>query len=281
VVIVTGAGAGLGRAHALACAAEGARVIVNDVDRGRASDVVEEIRVEGGTAMANADDVADFDGAHRLIQQAVDTFGGLDALVNNAGILRDRTVVAMSEDEWDAVIRVHMRGTFAPLRWAADYWRRESKAGRQRSARVVNTTSSSGLFGNDGQANYAAAKAGIAGLTLVAASELARYGICVNAINPTALTQMTANLDAMKETGSTFAPEKVARVVAWLVSEGSAGVTGRVVGVRGARLAVLEGWVNGPTLELDDHATAADVGKVLLEMVAVAAGNAAMSGWRS
>jgi NAD(P)-dependent dehydrogenase (short-subunit alcohol dehydrogenase family) len=200
VVIVTGAGRGIGRAHALAFAAEGAAVVVNDVgaaldgtgaEAAPAQQVVDEIIAAGGRAVANTDDVADWAGAERLIGTAVQLFGRLDVLVNNAGFLRDRMLVNLSEPEWDAVIRVHLKGHFAPTRHAAAYWRAESKAGRQPDARIVNTSSGAGLLGSVGQGNYSAAKAGIAALTIVAAAELGRYGITVNAIAPAARTRMT------------------------------------------------------------------------------------------
>src|SRR5213075_3456077 len=200
VAIVTGAGRGIGRSHALALAAAGAKVVVNDLgagvagegsDPGPAEQVVEEIRNAGGEASTNGENVADFAGAERLVRQAIDHFGRLDILVNNAGILRDRMIVNMTEDEWDAVIAVHLKGHFAPTRHAAAYWRERSKAGEEVRGRVVNTSSPSGVFGNVGQANYGAAKAGIVGLTLIAAQELSRYGVTVNCLAPNARTRMT------------------------------------------------------------------------------------------
>src|SRR6201993_1578199 len=200
VAIVTGAGRGIGRSHALALASAGAGVVVNDLgagvagegsDPGPAEQVVEEIRAAGGEAITNGENVADFAGAERLVQQAIEEFGQLDILVNNAGILRDRMLVNMTEDEWDAVIAVHLKGHFAPTRHAAAYWRERSKAGDEVRGRVINTSSPSGVFGNIGQSNYGAAKAGIAGLTLIAAQELQRYGVTVNAIAPNARTRMT------------------------------------------------------------------------------------------
>src|SRR5881227_855068 len=200
VAIVTGAGRGIGRSHALALAAAGARVVVNDLgagvagegsDAGPAEQVVEEIRTAGGEATTNGENVADFAGAERLVRQAIDEFGRLDILVNNAGILRDRMLVNMTEDEWDAVISVHLKGHFAPTRHAAAHWRERAKAGEEVRGRVINTSSPSGVFGNVGQTNYGAAKAGIVGLTLVAAQELGRYGVTVNCIAPNARTRMT------------------------------------------------------------------------------------------
>ncbi|MDJ0394147.1 SDR family oxidoreductase [Rhodococcus sp. G-MC3] len=262
VVIVTGAGRGIGRAHALAFAAEGARVVVNDVgvsmdgsnaSTGPAQDVVEEIRASGGAAVANNDDVADWFGAKRLIDTAVDSFGTLDVLVNNAGFLRDRMLANLGEDEWDAVIRVHLKGHFAPLRHAAAYWRTEFKAGRKVDARIVNTSSGAGLQGSVGQGNYAAAKAGIAGLTLVAASEFAGYGVTVNAIAPAARTRMTADafasdMAAPAEGFDAMAPENVSPLVVWLGSTDSSRVTGRVFEVEGGIIGVAEGWRHGPSV---------------------------------
>ena len=201
VVVITGAGNGIGRAHALAFAAQGAKVVVNDLGGARdgagssaspAQAVADEIAAAGGEAVANTDDISTWAGAERLIGQAIDTFGGLDVVVNNAGILRDRMIVTMTEPDWDAVLGVHLKGTFAVLHHAAAYWRQRTKQGHANDARVINTTSPSGLFGNPGQANYGAAKAGIASLTVIAARELDRYGVTVNAIAPTALTRMTA-----------------------------------------------------------------------------------------
>src|ERR1700761_6527300 len=200
VAIVTGAGRGIGRCHALALAGAGAKVVVNDLGGGLAGEgsdappaeqVAEEIRAAGGEASTNGENVADFAGAERLVRQAIDEFGRLDILVNNAGILRDRMLVNMTEDEWDAVIAVHLKGHFAPTRAAAAYWRERSKAGEEVRGRVVNTSSPSGVFGNIGQANYGAAKGGIASLTLIAAQELARYGVTVNCLAPNARTRMT------------------------------------------------------------------------------------------
>ena len=200
VAIVTGAGRGIGRAHALALAEAGAQVVVNDLggtlagegaDLSPAQQVVDEIEAAGGAAVADGENVADFAGAGRMVEHAVSAFGRLDILVNNAGILRDRMLVNMSEDEWDAVIAVHLKGHFAPTRHAAAHWRERSKAGEELRARVINTSSPSGVFGNVGQTNYGAAKAGIAGFTLIAAQELARYGVTVNCIAPNARTRMT------------------------------------------------------------------------------------------
>src|SRR5215218_9839450 len=234
VAIVTGAGRGIGREHALALARAGAKLVVNDLgaslagegtDQGPAHDVVREIEALGGEAAANGENVADFDGAKRMVAAAVETFGQLDILVNNAGILRDRMLVNMEEHEWDAVIEVHLKGHFAPTRHAAAHWRERSKAGEAVRARVVNTSSPSGVFGNVGQANYGAAKAGIAGFTVIAAQELARYGVTVNCLAPNARTRMTeaafgeipppeAGLDAMD-------PANMSPIVVGLCADGA------------------------------------------------------------
>jgi NAD(P)-dependent dehydrogenase (short-subunit alcohol dehydrogenase family) len=285
VAIVTGAGRGLGREHALELARQGARVVVNDlgtsgagegISSGPAAEVVALIEEMGGEAVANTDDVADFAGAQRLVTQAVETFGGLDVLVNNAGFLRDRMLVNATEDEWDAVIRVHLKGHFAPLRHAAAYWRDEAKAGRTRQARVVNTSSGAGLQGSIGQGTYSAAKAGIAGLTLVAAAELGRYGVTVNALAPAARTRMTeaAFADTMARPDSGFDamdPANVSPVVAWLGSEDSADVTGRVIEVEGGRICVEEGWRHGPATDLGRRWEAAEVGSAVRDLLAKAA----------
>jgi len=256
VCIVTGAGRGLGREYALSLARHGAKVVVNDLggsrdgsghDAGPAAAVAGEITGSGGEAAANTDDISTWEGAARLIQQAVDTFGGLDVLVNNAGILRDRMLFSMSEEEWDAVIRVHLKGTFAPSRHAAAYWRDRSKAGEGNDARLINTTSVSGLYANPGQSNYGSAKAGIAGFTQIAAQELHRYGVTVNAIAPGALTRLTEDLPMTDDLRSQFSPAHVAPVVTWLASRDSADVTGQVIEASGLVLAVAEGWHRGPS----------------------------------
>ncbi|MFI0352260.1 SDR family oxidoreductase [Actinomadura sp. 9N407] len=265
VVIVTGAARGIGREHALEFARHGARVVVNDVgaevdgsgsSTGPAGEVVEAIRAMGGEAVADGSDVSDFEGARRLVASAVERFGDLHVLVNNAGILRDRMLVNMTEEEWDSVIRVHLRGTFAPLRHAAAYWRERHKAGHDVDARIINTTSSSGIYGNPGQGNYGAAKAGIAGLTVIAARELGRYGVTVNAVAPAALTRMTEGLIAASgrpepEPGAfaPAAPDNIAPLVVWLASPGARDVTGRVFNVRGGMISVAEGWRAGPMVD--------------------------------
>ncbi|MFE2580957.1 SDR family oxidoreductase [Streptomyces sp. NPDC059378] len=261
VVVVTGAGRGLGRAHALAFAAEGARVVVNDLGVGLdgapgsgspAAGVVDEIRAAGGHAVAHAGDIATTEGAASLVRVALETYGRLDTLVNNAGFLRDRMLVNLDEDDWDAVVRVHLKGHFLPLRHAAAHWRQETRAGRTPEARIVNTSSGAGLLGSVGQGNYSAAKAGILALTLVAAAELSRYGIQVNAIAPAARTRMTedtfAQAMAAPEAGfDAMAPENVSPLVVWLGSAASAGVTGRVFEAEGGRITLMEGWRTGPT----------------------------------
>jgi NAD(P)-dependent dehydrogenase (short-subunit alcohol dehydrogenase family) len=257
VAVVTGSGRGIGRAHALALAAAGAKVVVNDLgaalsgegsDLSPAEAVVGEIRATGGEAVANGENVADFEGAGRLVQQALDTFGGLDILVNNAGILRDRMLVNMTEAEWDAVIAVHLKGHFAPTRHAAAHWRERSKAGEDVHGRVINTSSPSGVFGNVGQANYGAAKAGIAGFTLIAAQELARYGVTVNCIAPNARTRMTEETFEMGEPTEGFDPldpENMSAVVVALAADEAQHITGQVFHVWGGAVNALRGWSAG------------------------------------
>ena len=280
VVIVTGAGGGIGRAHALTLAAEGAKVVVNDLggsvsgegaSAGPAQKVVDEILPLGGEAVANTDDISDFDGAGRLVQQAVDAFGGLDVLICNAGILRDRMLANMTVEEWDAVIRVHLRGAFCPVRHAAGYWRDRAKAGETNDARIILTSSTSGIYGNVGQTNYGAAKAGIAALTIIASAELARYGVTVNAIAPAALTRMTENLggsfEPTEEVKAQMDPQWVANVVTWLASAESKDWTGRVIETSGNRTAVAHGWTRGPNSKTpaDTPAGVRDVLVPLLE----------------
>lgn len=292
VVIVTGAGRGIGRGHAIEFARQGAKVVVNDLggavdgsgsDLTPAEQVVEEISGLGGEAVANADNIADWEGAQRLINTAVETFGDLHVVVNNAGILRDRMLVNMTEEEWDAVIHVHLRGTFAPSRWAAAYWRERAKEGKTNNARIINTSSASGLYGNPGQTNYAAAKAGIASFTIVAAKELARYGVTVNAIAPGARTRMTENLGlgVLKvEDGQfdAFAPENIAPLVVWLGSERSKDVTGRVFNVAGGRISVAEAWHAGPVADKGDRWEPEELDGVVPDLVAKAQPNPDMQG---
>lgn len=284
IAIVTGAGRGLGREHALELARQGAKVVVNDLgtsgagegaSSGPADEVVALIKEMGGEAVANGNDVADFEGARQMVAQAVETFGGLDVLVNNAGFLRDRMLVNATEEEWDAVVRVHLKGHFAPLRHAAAYWRDEAKAGRTRQARIINTSSGAGLQGSIGQGTYSAAKAGIAGLTLVAAAELGRYGVTVNALAPAARTRMTeaAFAETMARPDSGFDamdPANVSPVVAWLASVDSADVTGRVLEVEGGKICVEEGWRHGPARDLGRRWEAGEVGAAVRDLLAEA-----------
>jgi NAD(P)-dependent dehydrogenase (short-subunit alcohol dehydrogenase family) len=275
VAIVTGAGRGIGREHALELARNGARVVVNDLGaaldgRGASDDpaheVVALIEGMGGEAVANGADVADFAAAEAMVRQAIDTFGGLDILVNNAGFVRDRMLVNTSEEEWDAVIRVHLKGHFAPLRHAGAYWRGESKEGRQRAARVVNTSSGAGLQGSVGQTTYSAAKAGIAAMTLVAAQELGRYGVTVNAIAPVARTRMTEG--AFATAASLPEPADNSPVVAWLASEEAGDVTGRVIEIEGGRICLEQGWTHGPRRDAGRRWVATDVGAALRDLIA-------------
>ncbi|MEV6236134.1 SDR family oxidoreductase [Lentzea sp. NPDC051838] len=270
VVIVTGAGRGIGRAHALAFAAAGARVVVNDLSVGPAAEVASLI---GPRAVVNTDDIGTWAGAARVVDAAVSTFGGLDVLVNNAGIVRDRMIVSCGEDEFDEVVRVHLKGHFALLRHAGAHWRAVHKAGGSVSGRVINTSSGAGLFGSVGQANYSAAKAGISALTLVAAAELARYGVTVNAIAPAARTRMTeatfAETMAAPEDGfDAMAPENVSPLVVWLGSEEAGDVTGRMFEVDGGRICVAHGWQRGPEVDKGDRWEPEELGGVVRKLVA-------------
>ena len=284
IAIVTGAGRGLGREHALELARQGARVVVNDLgtsgsgegaSSGPADEVVAAIREMGGEAVTNGADVSDFAAAQALVQQAIDTYGGLDILVNNAGFVRDRMVVTTSEEEWDAVVAVHLKGHFALMHHAGGYWRAEGKAGRTREARIINTSSGAGLQGSLGQGSYSAAKAGIAALTLVAAVEMSRYGVTVNAIAPSARTRMTEGpfADKMAAPAEGFDgmhPGNVSPIVAWLASTDAADVTGRVIEVEGGRICLENGWSHGPIRELDRRWLATEVGAAVREMIAEA-----------
>ncbi|NNC81188.1 MAG: SDR family NAD(P)-dependent oxidoreductase [Acidimicrobiales bacterium] len=265
VAVITGAGRGIGREHALLMASRGAKVVVNDLggdvdgsggDASPAQQVVNEIRDSGGEAVVNGANVADFADARAMIDQAITEFGGLDILINNAGILRDRMVFKMEESDWDAVINVHLKGTFAPTHHAAVYWREQSKAGNQPDARVINTSSPSGIYGNVGQSNYGAAKAGIASFTMITAMELANYGVTCNAIAPAAFTRMTENLpgfsDLTDEQKGGMDPRWIANLVTWLASPESASITGRIFDVVGDRVGVAEGWVLGPQASQSD-----------------------------
>jgi len=287
-VVVTGAGRGIGREHALSLARHGAHVVVNDLggavdgsggDASPAQQVVKEIEALGGKAVANGDDISSFDGAERLIKTAVETFGDLHGVVNNAGILRDRMMANMSEAEWDAVIKVHLKGTFSPSHFAAAYWRDQSKAGKPVDGRIINTTSVSGIYGNIGQANYGAAKAGIAAFTVITALELARYGVTVNAVAPVALTRMTENLQPTPPTDEereAQSPRWIAPIVTWLASAESKGVTGRVFEASGRSFAVAEGWVRGPSHAPVDDPTR--LGPIVEELLGKARPNSGMDG---
>lgn len=281
-MVVTGAGRGIGRGHALEFARQGAKVVVNDIGAnidgtggsdGPAGEVVEAIRAMGGEAVANGDDVADWGGSQRLIQTAIDTWGGLDVVVNNAGFLRDRMLVSTSEAEWDAVMRVHLKGHFCPARHASAYWREQAKAGAPVDGRIINTSSGAGLLGSVGQGNYSAAKAGIAALTLVQAAEMGRYGVTANAIAPAARTRMTeavfADTMAAPEAGAfdAMAPENVAPLVVWLGSAQSSDVTGRVFEVEGGIIGVADGWHSGPRVDKGARWEPAEVGAAVARLI--------------
>jgi len=288
VAIVTGAGRGIGREHALSLAAQGAKVVVNDLggnvdgsggDLSPAEQVVQEIEAMGGEAIANGDSVSDYRGAERMVAAAVEVFGDLHVVVNNAGILRDRMLFSMAEEEWDAVINVHLKGTFAPTRHACAYWREQSKAGKPVDGRIINTTSVSGIYGNPGQTNYGAAKAGIAAFTNIAALEMSRYGVTVNAVAPVALTRMTEGLGPAPETDEERerrSPRWIAPIVTWLASAESREVTGRVFEASGDVLAVAEGWVRGPRVAPVDDPT--KLGPIVAGLVAEARKNSGMNG---
>ena len=289
VAVITGAARGIGREYALMLASEGAKVVVNDLGQARdgtgaedvspAQQVVDEIAGMGGEAVANGDDVSDWDGAKRMIDQAVETFGGLDVVINNAGILRDRMLTNMTEAEWDAVIKVHLKGTFAPSRHAAAYWREKVKAGEENDARIINTTSVSGIYGNPGQTNYGAAKSGIASFTIIAAKELFRYGVTCNAISPGALTRMTEDLgigQADDEAKEAMNPRWVAPIVTWLASTESSNVTGRVFQASGRGLGIANTWHQGPMVDAVDDPNA--LGPIVRELMADAQPNSDMQG---
>jgi NAD(P)-dependent dehydrogenase (short-subunit alcohol dehydrogenase family) len=281
VVVITGAGRGLGRAHALAFAAEGAKVVVNDlvaslqgegIDLSPAQEVVNEIVAAGGEAIVNGDDISDWDGAGSLVQSAIDTFGGLDTVVTNAGIVRDRMFVNMTVDDWDAVIRVHMRGTFCPVKRAVEYWRAESKAGRPRAGRVVTTSSGAGLMGSIAQTNYSSAKAGIAAFTINIAAELGRIGVTANSIAPSARSRMTeeafADMMAPVESGfDAMDPANISPIVVWLGSEQSGHVTGRVFECAGGELSVADGWQHGTPVDKGARWDPAELGPVVDQLI--------------
>jgi NAD(P)-dependent dehydrogenase (short-subunit alcohol dehydrogenase family) len=287
VAIVTGAGRGIGRAHALALAEAGASIIVNDLgaalsgeghDDSPAHQVVEEIKSAGGEAAANAENVAEFDGAERMVRQAIDDFGRLDILVNNAGILRDRMLVNMTEPEWDSVIAVHLKGHFAPTRHAAAYWRERSKAGDDVKGRVINTSSPSGVFGNIGQANYGAAKAGIAGFTIIVAQELHRYGVTVNCLAPNARTRMTEDtfdMGAPPEGFDPLDPSNMPPLVVALSADDAQNITGQVFHVWGGAINALQGWTAGELFSADEKW---DADALLGELLDRFAGGAAPAG---
>lgn len=282
VVIVTGAGNGLGRAYALALAAAGAKVVVNDLgvgargesgqSHGAAQNVVEEILAAGGEAVANADDVADWDAGQRIVRTALDAFGDLHAVVNNAGFVRDRMFVSCTPEEWDAVIRVHLRGHFCTSRHAVDYWRGQQKAGKTVDARIINTTSGAGLQGSVGQSAYSTAKGGIAALTLVQAAELARYGVTANALAPNARTRMTAtggfDMEAKPGEFDVFAPENMAPLVTYLVSERARGITGQVFELKGGRVWLSQGWHDGPAFDKGERFDANELDRVVRDLLA-------------
>ena len=288
VAIVTGGGRGIGREYCLMLAAEGAKVVVNDLggsrdgagaDIGPAHDVVAEIKAAGGEAVANGADVSNWDQAKGMIDQAISVFGKLDVLINNAGILRDRMLVNMTEAEWDAVIQVHLKGTFAPAHHAAVYWRELNKeTGVPCNARLINTSSVSGIYGNIGQTNYGAAKMGIAAFTIISSRELRRYGVTVNAIAPGALTRLTEDLGGpiTEERRRSGDPKWVAPIAVWLASEESSEVSGRMFEASGGVLAIAEGWHRGPTHEpVDDPSK---LGPIVGEMMKKARKNAGMNG---
>jgi NAD(P)-dependent dehydrogenase (short-subunit alcohol dehydrogenase family) len=285
VALVTGAGRGLGRAHALEFARQGAAVVVNDIgvaldgrggSSGPAHDVAEEIRGLGGEVVVNDDDVADWAGSHRLIDAALEAFGRLDVVVNNAGFVRDRMFANADEDEWDAVVRVHLKGHFCVSRWAAAHWRDRTKAGDTNDARIINTSSGAGLLGSVGQAAYSAAKGGIATLTLVQAAELGRYGVTANAIAPSARTRMTEEVfaETMRvpeaDEFDSMAPENVSPLVVWLGSGESAGITGRVFEVEGGKIGVADGWQHGPTVDKGARWDPAEIGPAVRDLLAAA-----------
>lgn len=286
VVIVTGAGRGLGRAHAVEFARQGAKVVVNDLGVAQdgsdpsdtpAQQVVDEIVAAGGEAIASSHDVADWDAAGEMVQLAIDTFGGLDVVVNNAGIVRDRMFVNSEQSEWEAVLRVHVMGHVAPARHAAAYWRARSKAGEDVDARIINTSSGAGILGSIAQAAYSAAKGAIASLTLVQAAELGRIGVTANALAPAARTRMTeevfADMMAEVDEGAFDAmdPANVSPLVVWLGSPESAGVTGRVFEVEGGLIGIAEGYRHGPRVDKGARWDPAEIGPVVEKLLAEAA----------
>lgn len=282
VVALTGGGRGIGRAEAIELAKLGAHVVVNSRTPDTSHEVVEVIRAAGGSAIAHVGDVAELRVAAELVNCAISTFGRLDVLVNNAGIVRDRMLVNLHEEDWDEVIRVNLKGTYTTLAQAARYWRQMAKDGTPIEAAVINTTSNSGLFRNPGQSNYAAAKAGIASLTINAAFELAQYGVTANAIAPAAATDMSRHLidPAARDVNGfdPFRPDNVAPLVAWLASCEARGVTGRVIELQGGRIAVVEPWRIGPELDIGRRWKATEMGPALIELVSRAHGNVDVTG---
>ena len=283
MAIVTGAARGLGRAHAVELARQGAAVVVNDIGAeldgtggspAPAVEVVSEIEAEGGAAIVNGDDVADWSGAERLVRTAIDVFGRLDVVVNNAGFVRDRMFVSCSEEEWDAVVRVHLKGHFCVARHAAAWWRDRAKAGEAVDARIINTSSGAGILGSIGQSAYSAAKAGIATLTVIQAAELGRYGVTANALCPSARTRMTetvfAEMMAAPDDPTAFdamAPENVSPLVAWLASPESRNVTGQVFEVEGGKVGLAEGWHHGPAIDKGARWSAEDLGPAVTSLL--------------
>ena len=284
VALITGAGRGIGREHALMMAEQGAKIVVNDLggdahgaggDLSPAQSVVAEIESMGGQAVVNGGNVAKFDDAKAMIDQAIDAFGDINIVVNNAGILRDRMLFSMTEDDWDAVMAVHLKGTFGPAHHAAAHWRGQVKDGKEAYGRIINTSSPSGIYGNVGQTNYGAAKAGIAAFSVIAAQELARYGVTVNCIAPAALSRMTEDLMS-EDRKESMSPRWIALIVTWLASPEAANVTGRVFDVRGETLAIAEGWHLGPSATQPDEPT--DIGPIVAQLMADARPNANMAG---
>ncbi len=289
VALVTGAGRGIGREHALMMASHGASVVVNDLggdefggggDATPAQEVVDEIVAGGGAAVVNGGSVASFREAETMVQQAIDTYGDIHIVVNNAGILRDRMMFSLTEEDWDIVLDVHLKGTFAVSHHAASYWRNKAKAGEETYGRIINTSSPSGIYGNIGQTNYGAAKAGIAAFSVIAAQELVRYGVTVNCLAPTAWSRLTAPLfggdAASEEFKEAVSPRWIAVIAAWLASPEASGVTGRVFDIRGETLGIAEGWHLGPTATQPDDPSA--LGPIVTELMSKARLNANMDG---
>ncbi|NLZ77919.1 MAG: SDR family NAD(P)-dependent oxidoreductase [Gammaproteobacteria bacterium] len=276
VVIITGAGGGLGAAHARVLAAEGACVLVNDINESAAQAVVDEILAAGGQAAVNTSDITNYEDSARAVKQAIDTWGDLHAVLNNAGINRDRMFASMSEADWDAIMSVHLKGHFCITSHAVQYWRNQSKAGKPVSGRILNTTSGAGLQGSIGQSNYAAAKAGIAALTLNQAAELGRYGITANAVAPAARTGMTTAVEAMATrmaapTDGSFdywAPENVSSLFAWLASDASSDVTGRIFESEGGKISIGDGWRSTEGVDKGARWAPAEVGEAMQTLLA-------------